>query len=108
MKTMEVPESTDGVLTSRHIGAGQDAESHLIRLTVDDPFTGERVVDRLMVPEAAYRLGMQLVRASTPRNRVVLEVDVEDIIRGMLEQEEHLAAVLKRIREQYGDKGEGA
>jgi len=95
MKTTEVPEPRDGVLSIRDVGGGLDVESHLVRITIDNPSTGDRVVDRLITHEAAYMLGMQLVRAAGMPNKVVIELDADKVLRGMMEEDRRKCAALK-------------
>jgi hypothetical protein len=97
MKTINTPETSDGVLTTKNVGAGLDAESHLVRITLDNPFSGHRELDRLIAPDAAYLLGMQLVRAANVPNKVVIELDADKVLRDLMEEErKRVFAVLNK------------
>ena len=73
-------------LTTRDIGAGRDAKTHLMRIYVTDlggegdgpDGYGPVLLDRMLTDDAAWKLGMQLARAACPPGTVLVEIDANE------------------------------
>lgn len=64
------------ILGFRDVGGGVDADTHLCRILITEPYSDVVLLDKMMTDEAAYALGMMLARASCPKGTALFEVDV--------------------------------